>query len=89
MAVLDSGGSAIRAGSSGKPISLILLTVQNSAFILIMHYSRIMPPRRRPPILSLDRRLPPRSHQAGRFPDAMSVRGVQDAGAQHACDGAL
>ncbi|PON27750.1 hypothetical protein TGAM01_v203517 [Trichoderma gamsii] len=63
MAVLDSGGSAIRAGSSGKPISLILvrencsiplvsllangvsqLTVQNSAFILIMHYSRIMPP---------------------------------------------
>ncbi|PTB38505.1 hypothetical protein M441DRAFT_59782 [Trichoderma asperellum CBS 433.97] len=44
MAVLDSGGSAIRAGSSGKPISLILLTVQNSAFILIMHFSRIMPP---------------------------------------------
>ncbi|KAL6798071.1 nucleotide-sugar transporter domain-containing protein [Trichoderma sp. SZMC 28012] len=44
MAVLDGGGSAIRAGSSGKPISLILLTVQNSAFILIMHYSRIMPP---------------------------------------------
>ncbi|EHK26819.1 uncharacterized protein TRIVIDRAFT_228909 [Trichoderma virens Gv29-8] len=44
MAVLDGGGSAIRAGSSGKPISLILLTVQNSAFILFMHYSRIMPP---------------------------------------------
>ncbi|RFU72045.1 udp-galactose transporter [Trichoderma arundinaceum] len=44
MAVLDGGGSAIRAGSSGKPLSLILLTVQNSAFILIMHYSRIMPP---------------------------------------------
>ncbi|PTB65530.1 nucleotide-sugar transporter [Trichoderma citrinoviride] len=41
MAVLDGRGSAIGAG---KPLSLMLLTVQNSAFILVMHYSRVMPP---------------------------------------------
>jgi len=32
-----------RGGSSSKRASLITLTVQNSALILIMHYSRIMP----------------------------------------------
>ncbi|KAL7809561.1 nucleotide-sugar transporter domain-containing protein [Trichoderma gracile] len=40
MAVLDGRGSAVGAG---KPLSLMLLTVQNSAFILVMHYSRVMP----------------------------------------------
>ncbi|TFB02800.1 UDP-galactose transporter [Trichoderma ghanense] len=38
MAVLDGRGSAIGAG---KPLSLMLLTVQNSAFILTMHFSRV------------------------------------------------
>ncbi|PTB71821.1 nucleotide-sugar transporter [Trichoderma longibrachiatum ATCC 18648] len=42
MAVLDGRGSAVGAG---KPLSLMLLTVQNSAFILFLHYSRrVVPP---------------------------------------------
>ncbi|KAK5996483.1 UDP-galactose transporter [Cladobotryum mycophilum] len=43
-AVRGGGGGPLRGSSFGKQLSLITLTVQNSAFILIMHYSRIMPP---------------------------------------------
>ncbi|UNI17992.1 UDP-galactose transporter Gms1 [Purpureocillium takamizusanense] len=38
------GGKAGGAKSLGRNISLITLTFQNSALILIMHYSRVMPP---------------------------------------------
>ncbi|KAM3453368.1 hypothetical protein MY3296_003776 [Beauveria thailandica] len=40
----ESGAAAAKPGSIPKHISLITLTFQNSALILIMHYSRIMPP---------------------------------------------
>ncbi|KAF2830323.1 hypothetical protein CC86DRAFT_284183 [Ophiobolus disseminans] len=39
----SAGASVTLGGMSMKSISLVTLTVQNSALILIMHYSRIMP----------------------------------------------
>ncbi|KAK1704913.1 nucleotide-sugar transporter [Colletotrichum lupini] len=48
MALLDAAappaGGPTLFGMSMKQLSLITLTFQNSALILIMHYSRIMPP---------------------------------------------
>ncbi|TQN68254.1 UDP-galactose transporter, partial [Colletotrichum shisoi] len=48
MALLDAAappaGGPTLFGMSMKQVSLITLTFQNSALILIMHYSRIMPP---------------------------------------------
>ncbi|POR36706.1 UDP-N-acetylglucosamine transporter [Tolypocladium paradoxum] len=48
MAILETtarrGGGAARGGSFGRSLSFITLTFQNSALILIMHYSRMMPP---------------------------------------------
>ncbi|WPH02217.1 udp-galactose transporter [Acrodontium crateriforme] len=44
MAVDTSRRQATIAGIPMKHISLVTLTFQNSALILIMHYSRIMPP---------------------------------------------
>ncbi|GAB7342831.1 hypothetical protein MBLNU457_g0958t2 [Dothideomycetes sp. NU457] len=43
MAALDSRRSATAFGVPLKHVTLALLTLQNSALILIMHYSRIMP----------------------------------------------
>ncbi|PNY19950.1 UDP-N-acetylglucosamine transporter [Tolypocladium capitatum] len=48
MALLETtarrGGGAARGGSFGRNLSFITLTFQNSALILVMHYSRMMPP---------------------------------------------
>ncbi|KND92536.1 UDP-N-acetylglucosamine transporter [Tolypocladium ophioglossoides CBS 100239] len=48
MAILEPtgrrDGGAARGGSFGRNLSFITLTFQNSALILVMHYSRMMPP---------------------------------------------
>ncbi|KAJ2904667.1 nucleotide-sugar transporter [Zalerion maritima] len=46
MGIFDVGskGGATFFGLPAKPVSLLTLTIQNSALMLLMHYSRVMPP---------------------------------------------
>ncbi|QUC21038.1 uncharacterized protein UV8b_05279 [Ustilaginoidea virens] len=44
---MAAGAAGLRVGKGnqlGKSLSFVLLTFQNSALILVMHYSRVMPP---------------------------------------------